>query len=104
MPGENCAFYGCPSSRKHGLSFFKIPSVRADESEHTTTLKANARKEWLNVILRTRELTAELKKRIDANNIYICELHFKPECILTSTYLYAFYATHYVYIKQRVHS
>jgi hypothetical protein len=35
-PSENCAFYGWSSSRKHGLSFFKLPSVRADDSEHST--------------------------------------------------------------------
>jgi len=88
MPGENCALYGCPSSRKHGLSFFKIPSVRADDSEHTKALKTSARNGWLQVILRTRESTAELKKRIEASNIYLCELHFKPDCILISNYFY----------------
>ena len=86
MPGENCVFYGCPTSRKHGISLFKIPSVRADESQETTDLKNNARQAWLNLILRTRELTPELKKSIDANNIHICERHFKPECILTCEY------------------
>ena len=64
-----------------------IRSVRADESEHTSSLKSNARKEWLNLILRTRELTPDLKKRIDAGNIFVCELHFKPECILSSKYI-----------------
>ena len=87
MPGENCVFYARPNSRKHGHSFFKLPSVRADESEHTSALKSNARKEWLNLILRTRELTPDLKKRIDAGNIFVCELHFKPECILSSKYI-----------------
>jgi hypothetical protein len=95
MPGEICVFYGCPSSRKHGLSFLKIPSVCAGESEHTTTLKASARKEWLNIILRTRELTPELKTQIDVGNIYLCELHFKPEWILTSICI-AFSATSYI--------
>ena len=32
-------------------------------------------------------MDADLKQQIEANNIYICELHFKPECILTSEYL-----------------
>ena len=86
MPGENCAFYGCPTSRKHGISLFKIPSARADESQETTDLKKNARQAWLNLILRTRELTPEFKKSIDANNIHICERHFKPECILIREY------------------
>ena len=86
MPGENCAFYGCSSSRKHRLSFFKLPYVRADESEHTSQLKEHARKEWVNLILRTCVMTPDLKQRIQAGNIYICELHFMPECILTSKY------------------
>ena len=29
-------------------------------------------------------LATDFKKRIEASNIYLCELHFKPECILTS--------------------
>ena len=94
MPDENCAFYGCSSSRKHGLSFFKLPSSRADESKETSELKESARKEWLSIILRTRQQTPDLKKRINEGNIYLCELHFKPECILTSTYFIAFSATH----------
>ena len=39
MPGENCAFSGCPTSQKHGISLFKIPSARADETQETTDLK-----------------------------------------------------------------
>ena len=86
MPGRNCAFFGCPTSQKHGLSLFKIPATRNDDSEHTVALKTKAREEWLRLILRTRELTAELKKRIEASNLYVCELHFKPDCILTSKF------------------
>ena len=82
MPGENCAFYGCSTGQKHGLSLFKIPSARADESEETSTLKKKARQ-----ALWTRQSTAELKQRIETNNIYVCELHFKPECLLTCKYL-----------------
>ena len=86
MPGANCAFYGCSTSRKHKLSLFRIPTVAVSDSDHTKSLKQNARAEWLRLVLRTRELTPELQKRIDANNVYICELHFKQECILTGTY------------------
>ena len=71
MPGSNCAFYGCSTSRKHKLSLFRIPTVAASDSDHTKSLKQNARAEWLRLILRTRESTPELQKRIDANNIYI---------------------------------
>ena len=30
---------------------------------------------------RTRKITPELKKQISNNNIYVCERHFKDECI-----------------------
>ena len=82
MPGANCAFYGCFSSgRKKSISLFKIPVVSARDGDHIKVLKQNAREEWLRLILRTREMTPELKKQIENNNIHICELHFKPECI-----------------------
>jgi hypothetical protein len=87
MPGSNCAFFGCPTSRSHKLSLFRIPTVAAADGEHTKYLKRKAREEWLRLLLRTRQMTPELKIRIETNNIYICELHFKPECILTGTYI-----------------
>ena len=85
MPGANCAFFGCPTSRSHNLLLFRLPTIAAADGEHTQTLKKNAREEWLCLVLRTREMTPDLKLRIDNNNIYICELHFKPECIVTGT-------------------
>lgn len=88
MPGANCAFYGCPTSRNRKLSLFKIPSIGATDGDYTKALKENARKEWLRLILRTRQMTPDLKKRIEENKVFICELHFKPECIITSKYFY----------------
>ena len=81
MPGVNCAFFCCLTSRKHGIGLFKLPCPRADESE-ITRLKTNARESRLNLLLRTRQSTPELKVRIVKNNIYACERHFKPECII----------------------
>ncbi len=72
MPGRNCAFFGCPTSQKHKLSLFQIPVVSAKQSEYTAAIKKKSREEWLKIILRTREMTPELKTRID-NNIYVCE-------------------------------
>ena len=86
MPGENCAFFGCSTSRKHGIGLFKLPCPWADENEEITRLKTNARESWLNLILRTRQSTPELKARIEKNNIYVCERHFKPECIIECKY------------------
>ena len=81
--GGNCAFFGCPTSRKHKISLFRVLSIRAFDGEHRKEIKLKARKECLRFVLRTCELTPELKKRIEANNIVICERHFKSECILT---------------------
>ena len=83
MGAGNCVFYGCPTSGKHNLSLFRIPSVSVSGSEHTNEVKRKAREEWIRLILRTRETTKELKKRIEANNIFVCERHFKLECIIT---------------------
>jgi lipoate synthase len=82
MGGGNCAFFGCPTSGKHEISLFKIPTVKVSDGEDTKESKQRAREEWLRLILRTREMTPELKKRIEKNNIFICERHFKAECIL----------------------
>ncbi len=73
MPGRNCAFFGCPTSQKPKLSLFQIPVVSAKKSKYTTAIKKKRREEWLKVILRTREMTPELKTLIDNNNIYVCE-------------------------------
>ena len=56
------------------------------DSEITSVLKRKACEEWLLLILRTREVMTGIKEQIEANNVHICELHFKPECILTSTF------------------
>ncbi len=88
MVGSNCALYGCPTSRTHEVAIFKIPVVGATDGEETAAKKRNAREEWLRIILRTREKTADLQKQIDGNKTFLCERHFKPECILTCKYLY----------------
>ncbi len=86
MPGANCALFGCSTSRKSDLSLFKLPSPARGDREETATLKNNARTEWLRVILRTREMTPDLKQRIDKNEIYLCERHFKAEVIIDRKY------------------
>ena len=86
MPGANCALYGCSTSRKSGLSLFKLPCPRVGDGQETKASKEIARKEWLHVILRTREMTPELKQRIDENKIFLCERHFKAELISDRKY------------------
>ena len=95
MTGSNCALFGCSTSRTSDLSLFKIPSAGKADGDETKAKKETARKEWLRVVLRTRELTPELKKRIDANNLFLCELHFKAESIIDRKYLDIFIA-HYM--------
>ena len=67
MPGANCALFGCSTSRTSGLSLNK-----GDETYKA--LKVTAHKEWLRVVLRTREMTPDLKKRsdVDENNLFLC--------------------------------
>jgi hypothetical protein len=86
MTGSNCALFGCSTSRTSELSLFKIPSVGKADGDETKAKKETARKEWLRVILRTRELTPDLKKIMDANNLFLCELHFKAEFIVDRKY------------------
>ena len=43
MPGENCAFYGCPTSRSHKLSLFRLPTVAAADGEHSPNAKSPRR-------------------------------------------------------------
>ena len=83
MP-ENCAFINCPHSRRdEGLSLFKIPTVKSTDMEHTSRIKSEARNAWKTVILRTRQLTKELKERFEKNNIFLCEHHFEAEFVDT---------------------
>ena len=78
MPGANCTFL---AGKKKGIALFKIPVVSASDGEHSEALKTKAREELLRLITRTREMTPDLKRQIDASTIHLCELHFKPECI-----------------------
>ena len=86
IPGVNSALVGCATSRKSNLSLFKLPFAGQGDSEVTAKLKTDARKEWLRIILRRREITPQLKKNIDENIIFLCERHFKPEVIFRRKY------------------
>ena len=78
----NCAFYNCFHSRRYkGISLFQIPVYRPSDSEFTLTRKQEARQGWMDAILRTRQLDADLRHQIESNSVYICEIHFKDNCI-----------------------
>ena len=65
------------------MSLFQIPIPHNSDSEFTFHRKEEARKSWINAILRTRQLNSNLKAQIENNNIHICESHFKVEYIET---------------------
>ena len=73
MPGENCAIFGCSTSRRHKcISIFKVSSPTNDANKKWSN-------ELINVIIRDRLIDDSLKKRIDSFNVYICELHFTED-------------------------
>lgn len=96
MPRGNCVLYGCCSNGRYNVSLFKIPTLRKDESECIAAIKIKAREEWINVILQNRTLTPKLKERIEKSKVSFCELHFKPDCILESTFLPLPYCMSYI--------
>jgi hypothetical protein len=71
---------------------FKIPSLGKADGDETKAKKETSDKEWLHVILQMLQLTPYLKKRIDANNLFLCELHFKAEFIVDRKYRVLFIA------------
>ena len=88
MPGANCALFGCSTSRKSDLSLFTLPFSKVSDGDETKALKEIARLNRAQRMAacdienkRIREMTPELKKRIDENMIFLCERHFKGEMI-----------------------
>ena len=81
MPGANCAIFGCPISRKHGLAIFKVTSK--DDKWST---------EWRNkiidVITRDRVVDESLKEQIAKKNLYVCEKHYPEDKLLRRKYCY----------------
>ena len=78
----NCAFYNCFHSRRYkGVSLFQIPVPHPSDGEFTSQRKKEARQGWIDAILRTRQLDADLRQQIENNSIHICEIHFKDEYI-----------------------
>jgi hypothetical protein len=69
MVGFNCALYGCPTSRTHEFAILKSLLL----VQLMLNKKRNAREEWLRIILRTREKTADIQKLIDENKTFLCE-------------------------------
>ena len=90
MPGENCAVFGCGSSRrKKGIGIWKLPKAK-DESY------AKWRDEWLGEIKKTRDVDQSFKELIKNDRVFTCEKHFATEdveiCKYTSFISYDFMA------------
>ena len=81
MPGTNCAFPGCFTSRytKHKyIGIFQLPSRSGDFYKQW-------KNDFLSVLCKYREADDNLKKRISSGDIYFCERHFvKDEIEFTS--------------------
>ena len=72
IPGENCAIFGCSTSRRNkGISIFKVPLPNNEFNK-----KWN--RDLINIITKDRQVDEPLKKRIASCNLYICERHFLP--------------------------
>ncbi|RMX56832.1 hypothetical protein pdam_00025512, partial [Pocillopora damicornis] len=73
MPGDNCAVFGCGTSRRtKGIGIWKLPAPK-DEAHKKW------RQEWLNEITKTRESDAPFKVLVAKDRIFTCEKHFEPE-------------------------
>ena len=78
MPGDNCAFNQCGTSRRSkGIGLFKLPTPRHSDDVET--------KEWrekvLAVLKKYRVEDEGFKRQLAANTLHICEKHFRPEDI-----------------------
>ena len=75
MPGENCAIFGCSTSRRNvGMTFFKVPKESDD-------FKKKWASELINVITKDRVIDNTLQEKINGKEhkkLWICERHFSP--------------------------
>ena len=75
MPGANCSMYGCSTSRKNkDISIFRVTRGKDEFS-------LNWRKKLESVITRDRVLDENLRRQIENQTLYICQLHFSEDSI-----------------------
>ena len=76
MPGENCAIFGCPTSRRHtNISIFKVPVPNTEVNKKWGC-------ELINIITKDKQVDAQLKnKSIETYKLFYCERHFSPDQI-----------------------
>lgn len=89
MGGSNCTFFDCPTCGKYKLLLFRIPSVSAFDGEHTKELKRKAPRMASLDPQNTRNEGRTEERNFEANNNFVCERPFKPECIVTGKFLWS---------------
>ena len=68
MPGDNCAFNQCGTSRRtKGVGLFKLPTANDEESTRW-------RREFLNVITRYRVKDKDFVRQLSSDSIHVCEM------------------------------
>ena len=73
MPGDNCAVFGCGSSRRtKGIGIWKLPAAKDEPHKKWRDV-------WLSEITKTREIDHEFRKRIENDKVFTCEKHFDVE-------------------------
>ena len=81
MPGDNCAFNQCGTSRRtKGVGLFKLPAAKDEES-------TNWRRDFLNVITKYRVKDKDFVRQLSSDSIHVCEKHFLPKEIEICKYL-----------------
>lgn len=76
MPGDNCAFNGCGTSRRtKGVGIFKVPKDKKWRSE------------FLNVLTKYREKDDGFKRQLHIDSLHVCEKHFAPDEIIICRFI-----------------
>ncbi len=73
MPANNCAVFGCGTTRRtKGVGIFKLPAAKNEEYKKW-------RADWLNEITKGCVVDKDFRERLESDQVFMCEKHFKPE-------------------------
>ena len=81
VPGANCNIVGCSTSRRSGISIFKLPSGEDNLSKKT-------REEWVNQITGNQVIDADLRCQINEGKLQVCKKHFEEKFIEKHKYFH----------------
>ena len=75
MPGDNCAVFGCRSSRREKrIGIWKLPAAKDEEHKKW-------REDCLREITKMQEIDQDFRKRIESDKVFTCEKHFEADDI-----------------------